>query len=176
MSSYKFRSRTLTLSLILAILALSFSACSKRPRIYSYNFVQGKTTLLIKSKAYSPRRAPDAVKRAIAAGNQLQAKGYRFGGGHGRLDDSGYDCSGAVSYVLIKAGLLDGSRPSTAFNNYGDRGPGKWITIYVRDGHVFMTVGGLRLDTGFGSEGEGPRWHTQSRPIDGYTMRHPPGL
>ena len=45
----------------------------------------------------------------IAAGNRIATKPYRYGGGHGRWIDSGYDCSGSVSYALHAAGLL--SRP-----------------------------------------------------------------
>ena len=47
---------------------------------------------------------PPPVIRAIAAGNRLQGKPYKWGGGHARLQDSGYDCSGTVSYVLREAG------------------------------------------------------------------------
>jgi len=36
---------------------------------------------------------------------------------------------------------------STEFRSYGDRGAGKWITIYAREGHTFAVIAGLRLDT-----------------------------
>ena len=36
---------------------------------------------------------------------------------------------------------------STEFRSYGERGPGKWITIYAREGHTFAVIAGLRLDT-----------------------------
>ena len=58
--------------------------------------------------------------KAIAAANRITRKPYKWGGGHGRWWDTGYDCSGAVSYVLHKAGLLDASRDSTGFMSYGD--------------------------------------------------------
>lgn len=121
---------------------------------------------------------PTAVQRAIAAGNTLQTKPYKYGGGRSPLEDTGYDCSGSVSYVLIKAGLLDAPRTSRSFSGYGEAGPGKWITIYARPGHVFMTVCGLRLDTGGrGGIGEsGPRWSPQPRGGTGWAVRHPPGF
>ena len=71
--------------------------------------------------AYAPKRAPAAVKRAIAAGNRLQGKPYKWGGGHARQDDSGYDCSGTVSYVLREAGLLKGSMPSRRISTTAKR-------------------------------------------------------
>lgn len=141
----------------------------------SYRFQNGRTAMLKDGIAYAPKSAPYAVKRAIAAGNSLQGMPYKWGGGHARENDSGYDCSGTVSYVLREAGLMDGSLPSRGYFEYGKKGDGKWITIYVRKGHVFMTVAGLRLDTG-GPGGEtGPRWKTQTRQGKGHVMRHPSG-
>ena len=40
----------------------------------------------------------------IAAGNEIAKKPYKYGGGHAKLSDSGYDCSGSISYALRKAG------------------------------------------------------------------------
>lgn len=142
----------------------------------SYRFNYGHTAMLRHGKAYAPKSAPASVKRAIAAGNRLQNKPYKWGGGHRRHHDSGYDCSGAVSYVLREAGLLRGSLTSKGFFGYGRRGEGDWITIYVRDGHVFMTVAGLRLDTGGGRQRTGPRWKPATRASRGHAMRHPAGL
>lgn len=142
----------------------------------SYQFQHGRTALLRNGRAYAPRNAPVAVKRAIAAGNRLQGKPYKWGGGHARHNDSGYDCSGAVSYVLREAGLLSGSLTSSGFMQYGRRGKGRWITIYVRNGHVFMTVAGLRLDTGGPGNERGPRWRPGTRQSRGHYVRHPAGL
>ncbi len=121
---------------------------------------------------------PQAVQIAVQAANRLQGKPYVWGGGHRYLYDRGYDCSGSVSYVLHHAGLLPGPRLSQDFQHYGDPGPGRFITIYARGGHVFMSVCGLRLDTSdFGSRrGDGPRWRPTARNYKGYTLRHPPGL
>lgn len=166
-----------TLLVVLSASLLSSCGFQKRAKQpVSYHFESGDSALLRDGVAYAPRRAPKSVKAAIQAGNRLQRKPYKWGGGHARENDSGYDCSGTVSYVLREAGLMMGSRPSRGFFNYGRRGPGKWITIYVRDGHVFMTIAGLRLDTGGSGNRTGPRWKPQPRKTRGHVMRHPPGL
>jgi hypothetical protein len=156
--------------------SLSCSSQVKARKPVSYRFEPGRTALLKNGVAYAPKRAPAAVKRAIAAGNRLQGKPYKWGGGHARHHDTGYDCSGSVSYVLREAGLMRGSMHSKAFFKYGKKGAGKWITIYIRNGHVFMTVAGLRLDTGGPGRETGPRWKPQTRQSKGHVMRHPKGL
>jgi len=143
------------------------------PEPVVYRFQTGKTALYQNDSAYAPKRAPRAVKRAIEAGNRLQNMPYKWGGGHAVLNDTGYDCSGAVSYVLREAGLLNGQMPSKGFFKYGKRGKGDWITIYVRKGHVFTTIAGLRLDTGWSGGRKGPRWNPGSRPGKGHVMRYP---
>jgi hypothetical protein len=156
--------------------AVSCSSQVKAKHPVAYRFSHGETALLKNGMAYAPRKAPDAVKRAIAAGNRLQGKPYKWGGGHAKNNDSGYDCSGTVSYVLREAGLLKGSMPSSGYFNYGKKGEGDWITVYTRKGHVFMTVAGLRLDTGGPGGRSGPRWKPQTRAGKGHVMRHPSGL
>lgn len=171
--------RSLLLLALFLPLAALLSSCSSQVKAkhpVSYRFDHGRTAMIKNGIAYAPRKAPAAVKKAIAAGNRLQGKPYKWGGGHARHHDSGYDCSGTTSYVLREAGLLKGSLTSRGFFNYGEKGAGKWITVYVRNGHVFMTVAGLRLDTGWGSNRSGPRWLTQTRPGRGHVMRHPKGL
>jgi hypothetical protein len=125
--------------------------------------------------AVAPEGAPVEVVRAIAAANRITRKPYKWGGGHGRWWDSGYDCSGAVSYVLHKAGLLDASRDSTGFMSYGARGRGKWITTYAHGGHAYMEIAGLRFDTSGRGE-KGPRWRLEPRSARGFVKRHPAGL
>lgn len=168
----------IALTLVFASMVLGSVSCSsqvKARKPVSYQFESGKTALLREGIAYAPRRAPKAVKRAIAAGNRLQGMPYKWGGGHARHQDSGYDCSGAVSYVLREAGLMKGSLHSKAFFKYGKKGEGDWITIYIRDGHVFMTVAGLRLDTGGRWASTGPLWKPETRGVKGHVMRHPKG-
>lgn len=163
---------------ILLPLAGGMVSCSsqvKAKKPVAYHFESGRTAMLKDGVAYAPRRAPYAVKRAIAAGNRLQSMPYKWGGGHARLADSGYDCSGSVSYVLREAGLIKDSIPSRDYFKYGKKGEGKWITVYARKGHVFMTVAGLRLDTGGPGGESGPRWKTATRQGSGHIMRHPSG-
>ncbi len=127
-------------------------------------------------RVYAPKDAPPQVKRAIAAANRIAGMPYRRGGGHRAHVDSAYDCSGAVSYVLKEAGLMTSGRHSQLFLNYGRRGPGEWITVYAKNGHVFMTICGVRFDTGGGGRGyreRGPSWHTSPRSGKGFVMRHP---
>jgi hypothetical protein len=100
---------------------------------------------------------------------------YKYGGGHGQWEDSGYDCSGSVSYALHGAGLLDQALPSGNFMSWGDKGPGQWVTLYANQGHMYMIVAGLRFDTS-GRQQDGTRWHASSRSSSGYTVVHPPGL
>ena len=118
---------------------------------------------------------PIRVRRVIAAGNRIAHKPYKFGGGHGQWNDSGYDCSGSVSYALHGAGLLGRSLTSGAFQGWGAAGPGRWITIYANPGHVYMVVNGRRFDT-TGRDESGSRWQWRKRSSAGYTVRHPPGL
>ena len=117
---------------------------------------------------------PAAISSAIAAANRIATLPYRWGGGHGSFNDSGYDCSGSLSYVLHAAGVLSSPLDSTALMSYGAPGPGRYITIYANSGHAFMTINGRRFDTGYG--GEGNRWASGSRPTAGFVVRHPPGL
>ncbi|WCB92582.1 endolysin [Baekduia alba] len=134
-----------------------------------------KATVGADGLAIAPANAPDPVKQIIAAGNAIAKKPYHYGGGHGQWDDSGYDCSGSVSYALHAAGLLDQALPSGDFTSWGEAGPGQWVTIYANGGHMYMVVAGLRFDTS-GRAQDGTRWHAPSRPSSGYTVRHPTGL
>ena len=127
--------------------------------------------------AYAPSKAPRQVKLAVWAANELRGKPYKWGGGHRGWRDSGYDCSGAVSFALHAAGLLGTPLDSTGFTRYGARGPGRWISIYANKGHVFMVVAGLRFDTSpYGSGDKGPRWRATGRPAGGFKVRRPAGL
>jgi cell wall-associated NlpC family hydrolase len=124
-------------------------------------------------RAQTPIGAPDVISRIIAGGNAIAKFPYIWGGGHGSFVDSGYDCSGSVSYALAAAGLLDSPLVSGQFANWGAAGPGKWVTIYANDGHVFMYVAGLRFDTS-GRDGPfGTRWQTAPRSLAGFEVRHP---
>ena len=148
-----------------------------------------KATLLPDGSAAAPADAPHAVKQAIWAANRIQDKPYKYGGGHAKIEDKGYDCSGTVSYALIHAGLLESPLPSGPFMRWGERGRGPWITVYAHGGHAFAVIAGLRLDTSaYASRTarnrnvarsafeRGPRWRPTSRPSRGFRARHPLGL
>jgi hypothetical protein len=160
--------------LLLVIAAAFFTGCSSPS--YTYRYVPGRTAVMSGDTAVAPPDAPERVKVAIAAANQIVGSPYQYGGGHGRGASRGFDCSGTASYVLQAAGVLDSPMPSRGFRRYGASGPGEWISIYARKGHVFLVVAGLRLDTGYTGEERGPRWTTRSRPAPGSVIRHPSGL
>jgi peptidoglycan hydrolase-like protein with peptidoglycan-binding domain len=125
--------------------------------------------------AVAPASAPAEVKEIVAAGNRIATKPYKYGGGHARWNDTGYDCSGSVSYVLHAAGLLSRALDSTGFMSYGDRGRGTWITIRTNPSHAYMIVAGLRFDTSARAR-TGSRWTEQMRSASGYRARHPEGF
>ena len=136
-----------------------------------------KAVLNADGTATAPESAPDVVKAVIAAGNQIIDKPYKYGGGHGKWEDSGYDCSGSMSYALHGGGLLDKALTSSDFSSWGKAGKGAWITTYGSGGHSFMVVAGLRFDTGYNDgDSDGPDWSTKMRPGSGYSVRHPAGL
>ena len=130
-------------------------------------------------QALAPANAPDAVKYAIWAGNQLQAMPYVYGGGHQDFVDEGYDCSGTVSYALHGGGLLDVPEDSSDLEGWGVDGPGAWITVYTNPSHAVMVIAGLRLDTSKAGDlngQNGPRWRKRLRNNTGYDARHFDGL
>ena len=125
--------------------------------------------------AIAPESAPQPVKDAIAAANKITDKPYRYGGGHSDFEDSGYDCSGGVSYALHGADVLDRPLDSSGLMSWGESGEGEWITVYANSGHTYVMIAGLRFDTS-GEGEEGPRWRKEARSVRGYTVRHPKGL
>jgi hypothetical protein len=130
--------------------------------------------------ALAPASAPRQVRKAIAAGNKIHTRPYIWGGGHRRFKSRGYDCSGAVSYVLHAAGLLRSPLSSGPLMTWGSPGLGSWITVYANRSHAWMTVAGLRFDTSGAGEslnqGSGPRWRASMRAGTGYAARFFPGF
>src|SRR5512133_3612907 len=106
--------------------------------------VPGVVAQAVNGVAYAPDQAPDAVKQAIWAANQIVGMPYRLGGGH-RLGftDHAYDCSGTVSFAMHGAGLLARPRDSSSFMRYGAAGKGAWITAYTNPGQAFAVIAGL---------------------------------
>lgn len=137
-----------------------------------------QATLTPSGYAIPPIGAPLAVQEIINAGNQIAHLPYRFGGGHGTYEDTAYDCSGSLSFVLAAAGLLKGTVTSGQLESYGDAGLGKWVTIFASAGHTFMYVAGLRFDTVALAE-TGTRWSARRADEPGlstFVARHPAGL
>jgi len=141
----------------------------------------GTARMLSDGTAAAPANAPFAVQRAIMAANRIHTRPYIWGGGHRSFKSKGYDCSGAVSYVLHAAGLLSAPMTSGSLaRRWGAPGTGSWITVYANASHTFMTIAGLRFDTSALGEslnqGSGPRWRTTIRGGTGYAARYSPGL
>jgi cell wall-associated NlpC family hydrolase len=130
--------------------------------------------------ALPPANAPKQVRKAIAAANKIHTRPYIWGGGHQSFKSRGYDCSGAVSYVLHAAGILRSPMASGPLMRWGSPGLGSWITVYANSGHAWMAVAGLRFDTSAVGEslnqGSGPRWRANMRSGAGYAVRYFPGF
>jgi hypothetical protein len=147
-----------------------------------------KAKLMPDGTAAAPADAPVEVQQAIWAANTIQDKPYKYGGGHAKIEDNGYDCSGTVSYALIHAGLLKSPLPSGPFMRWGERGRGQWITVFANGGHAYAVIAGLRLDTSSYASRiaskrkykkameRGPRWRPSKRPARGFKKRHPVGF
>ena len=129
----------------------------------------GKARILDNGKAVPPEGAPKRVVRAIKAANHIRKTKYVWGGGHGSFESKGYDCSGAVSYMLHGAGMLKTPMTSGSLEKWGKKRKGDWITVYANSGHTWAVVAGLRWDT---SGGPGPRWHKDMASKSGYKVRH----
>jgi cell wall-associated NlpC family hydrolase len=125
--------------------------------------------------AVAPLAAPAVVQSVIQAGNQIARLPYRYGGGHSTWVDTAYDCSASISFAFAAAGMISAPMVSGELAQWGEPGPGRWITIYANGGHTFMFVAGLRFDTG-GLGATGSRWQASTRSTAGFAVRHPPGL
>jgi cell wall-associated NlpC family hydrolase len=134
----------------------------------------GEATLRDDGTAIAPSDAPPRVKRVIEAANEIEDKPYRYGGGHAKWRDKGYDCSGAVSYALHGGDFLESPMPSGSFEKWGKRGKGEWITVYANGGHMYAVIAGLRWDTSM-TPGDGPGWSEVKRSKRGFAVRHPSG-
>ena len=137
-------------------------------------------TILPSGKANIPANAPYSVVRAIQAANRIHKRTYIWGGGHRSFKAKGYDCSGAVSYVLHAAGVLSSPLVSGQLAHWGVPGPGTWITVFANRTHTYMYIAGLRYDTSpLGeslNQGRGPRWRYTLRTGAGFAVRHYAGL
>jgi hypothetical protein len=160
-------------------------------------FIAGERAMLAPGNAHValiPAAAPAVVQAMLVAADELQDLPYGPGGHpdpRGALDE---DCSSTVNYVLYRSGLrpigeiLAKNPLAQDYVNWGQPGPGRWVTIYSTTSptdHTFIVIAGLRLDTSHDgtdagpNRGEdGPRW----RILDHiptwahWSVRHPPGL
>lgn len=144
--------------------------------------------------ALVPAQAPMVVQAMVIAGNELQDLPYGPDGHPDPLGAPDEDCSSTVNYVLYRSGIrplaeiLRENPLAQDYVNWGDPGPGRWVTIYATTeptDHVFIVIAGLRLDTSYkgtdtgpNRDEGGPRW----RILDHiptwahWSVRHPPGL
>ena len=142
--------------------------------------VEGEQAKLLPTGlAAAPADAPEEVQQAVWAANEIIGKPYRYGGGHRRVEDTGYDCSGTVSLRADRRGLQDSPLDSSKFMSWGESGRGDWITVFTNPGHAYAVIAGLRLDTSAAGDpngGKGPRWRPTLRRNRGFKARHPDGF
>ena len=146
-----------------------------RPGVERTSFTCGAK--IVDGKAVAPANAPAAVDAVIAAANRIDERPYQWGGGHASWSSHGYDCSGSLSYALHLGHLLRYAMVSGEFEDWGEGGIGRWITVFTNVHHAYMVVAGLRFDTSEDPAGEnGPRWHTDTVGPGTYVARHPTQL
>jgi peptidoglycan hydrolase-like protein with peptidoglycan-binding domain len=144
-------------------------------------------TIDANGNATAPVGAPAVVQEMIAAANSIDSKPYIYAGGHASWNAPGYDCSGAVSFVLHAAGLLSTPEDSTQLESFGSPGVGQWVTVYANAGHTWIVIAGLAFNTGHWGPttpaGSGPRWLIKADATanlddgtGGYVVRHATGL
>lgn len=113
--------------------------------------------------ASSPAGAPQAVRTMLTQAQALVGRPYQFGGGHSLsnwLNAAAYDCSGFVSAVLGKAGVISSPQTTQTLPSQPNitTGPGQWVTIYDRntnadtaEDHVIIDIAGHWFESGGGS-------------------------
>jgi len=160
-------------------------------------FIAGGRALLAAHdghEALIPSGAPAVVQAMLVAADELQDLPYGPGGHPDPRGAFEEDCSSTINYVLYRSGvrpiveILAQNPLAQDYVHWGERGPGRWVTIYSTTSptaHTFIVIAGLRLDTshdgtdvGPNRHEDGPRW----RILDGiptwarWSVRHPPGL
>jgi hypothetical protein len=123
------------------------------------------------------------------AATELESKDfpYSWGGGHdpnfspgGEQENGGpgYDCSGAVSFVLHQAGVLDEPLTSGSMGTVLKPGPGA-VTVFYNAEHTFMKIGDEYWGTSVGDNGAGGIGKHPTPSADylaQYNVGHVPGL
>lgn len=105
---------------------------------------------------------------------------YVWGGGHGGFTDprAGLDCSGAVSYVLHKMGVLKSPLTSGDMGSVLKPGPGA-VTVFYNPKHTFMRIGNQYWGTSVGDSGAGglgPHPTPSAAYLAQYNVGHVSGL
>ena len=149
-----------------------------------------------------PKGVPPVVQKMIEAANDIVTYPYCYGGGHDApnfwptqgtdndptpgIDDCtpgrvGYDCSGAVEWVLHNSIGYDnaGGSGSIVFPpGSSGNGPGTYVTIESNTGHVRMFIAGMDFESLGEDAGVGPTWYRigEIGMSDGpYNSSHPSG-
>jgi hypothetical protein len=167
------------------------------PDVGPVEFTQGTQAVLSPTDghvALVPAQAPSVVQAMVIAGNELQDLPYGSAGHPDPRGAENEDCSSTINYVLYRSGvrpiaeILRENPLAQDYVDWGEPGPGKWVTIYATTAptdHVFIVIAGLRLDTSHNgtdvgpNRGEdGPRWRILDRipTWARWSVRHPPGL
>jgi cell wall-associated NlpC family hydrolase len=120
-----------------------------------------------------------AIKKAAAALTSRHIP-YVWGGGHGSIESAptGLDCSGAVSWVLSKAGILKTPLTSGSMGEVLKPGPGA-VTVFYNGEHTFMKIGNEYWGTSVGDSGKGglgPHDAPSASYLAQYNVGHVPGL
>jgi Transglycosylase SLT domain len=170
---------------------------SSWPEVGAVELISGTQAMLPATDghiALVPAQAPTVVQAMVIAGNELQDLPYGTAGHPDPRGAENEDCSSTVNYVLYRSGvrpiaeILRENPLAQDYMNWGDPGPGRWVTIYATTDptdHVFIVIAGLRLDTshngtdvGPNRAEDGPRWRILEHipTWAHWSVRHPPGL
>jgi hypothetical protein len=137
----------------------------------------------------APKKVVTRFKAIKAAADALESKNfpYSWGGGHdasfspggeGENGGPGYDCSGAVSFVLHKAGVLSSPLTSGSMGSVLKPGPGA-VTVFYNAEHTFMRIGDEYWGTSVGDNGAGgigKHPAPSAAYLAQYSVGHVPGL
>jgi hypothetical protein len=142
----------------------------------------------------------EAVAKMLAEAERLtpirSSTGYTWGGSHGISPtpaNGPFDCSSAVSHELQVGGFENETMTTEQLVGWGDPGPGRWVTIFVKayagnDSHTFLRFSPELTPPSERYWGTSGSWHPGEGPgfiperifsaeyLSGFVMRHPPGL
>ena len=128
---------------------------------YARRFSSGTVESQGSSCAAAATAPNEVVARMLAAARVEAGKKlpYIWGGFDPR---TGFDCSGGVSWILGIGGLFSGRTDTTGLAAWGEPGPGRWVTVYVKttgdaeEEHAAIVIDGVLYESGGGGENENP--------------------